>query len=106
MKIMQVTVEVARVEAASAEVLVLLHCEGEALVKQDTARLDTALDGALTTLVHSKEFEGKANEVVLYHTQGKVPAKRVVLVGLGKKNEVTTEASNGLSREARPPDEG
>ena len=52
MKIMQVTVEVARVEAASAEVLVLLHCEGEALVKQDTARLDTALDGALSTLVH------------------------------------------------------
>ena len=30
MKIMQVTVEVARVEAASTEVLVLLHCEGEA----------------------------------------------------------------------------
>jgi leucyl aminopeptidase len=91
MKIMQVTVEVARVEAASAEVLVLLHCEGEALAKQDTARLDKALDGALSTLVHSKEFEGKANEVLLYHTQDKVPAKRVVLVGLGKKNEVTTE---------------
>ena len=91
MKIMQVTVEVARVEAASAEVLVLLHCEGEALAKQDTARLDKALDGALSTLVHSKEFEGKANEVLLYHTHGKVPAKRVVLVGLGKKNEVTTE---------------
>ncbi|MEK6640611.1 MAG: leucyl aminopeptidase [Nitrospirota bacterium] len=91
MKIMQVTVEVARVEAASAEVLVLLHCEGEALAKQDTARLDTALGDALSTLVHSKEFEGKANEVLLYHTQGKVPAKRVVLVGLGKKNEVTTE---------------
>ena len=63
MKIMQVTVEVARVEAASAEVLVLLHCEGEALAKQDTARLDKALDGALSMLVHSKEFEGKANEV-------------------------------------------
>ena len=91
MKIMQVTVEVARVEAASTEVLVLLHCDGEALAKQETARLDQALGGALSTLVDSKEFEGKANEVLLYHTQGTVPAKRLVLVGLGKKNEVTTE---------------
>ena len=46
MKIMQVTVEVARAEAASAEVLVLLHCEGDALTTQDTARLDKALDAA------------------------------------------------------------
>ena len=91
MKIMQVTVEVERAETASAEVLVLTHCEGEALAKQDTALLDRALKSALSNLVHSKEFEGKANEVLLYHTQGTVPAKRVVLVGLGKKNEVTVE---------------
>ena len=91
MKIMQVTVEVGRTEATSAEVLVLLHCEGDALAAQDTARLDKAVDGALSTLVNSKEFEGKPNEVLLYHTHGKVPAKRLVLVGLGKKNEVTTE---------------
>ena len=34
MKIMQVTVQVGRVETASVEVLVLAHCEGEALAKQ------------------------------------------------------------------------
>ena len=33
MKIMQVTVQVGRVETASEEVLVLTHCEGEALVR-------------------------------------------------------------------------
>ena len=91
MKIMQVTVQVGRAETASAEVLVLTHCEGEALAKQDAALLDRALGGALSKLVQSKEFEGKANEVLLYHTQGTVPAKRLVLVGLGKKSEVTLE---------------
>jgi leucyl aminopeptidase len=91
MKIMQVKVQVGRAEAASAEVLVLTHCEGEGLGKQDAALLDRALGGALRTLVHSKEFEGKANEVLLYHTRGTVPAKRLVLVGLGRKSEVTLE---------------
>lgn len=91
MKTMQVTAQVGRVETASVEALVLTHCEGEALAKQDTALLDRALEGSLSMLVQSKEFEGKANEVLLYHTQGKMPAKRLVLVGLGKKNDVTLE---------------
>ena len=91
MKIMQVTVQVEQAETASAEVLVLTHCEGEALAKQGAAPLDRALGGSLSKLVQSKEFEGNANEVLLYHTQDKVPAKRLVLVGLGKKNEVTLE---------------
>src|SRR5207244_1352269 len=91
MKIMQVTAQVERAEEASTELLVLTHCEGEALAKQDAALLDRALGGALSKLVQSKEFEGKANEVLLYHTQDMVPAVRRVLVGLGKKKEVTIE---------------
>ncbi len=91
MKIMQVTAQVEPAETASAEVLVLTHCEGEALAKQGVTPLDRALGGALSKLVQSKEFEGKANEVLLYHTQDKVPAQRLVLVGLGKKSEVTLE---------------
>ena len=91
MKIMQVTVQVGRAETASAEVLVLMHCEGEGLARQDAALLNRPLGGALSNLVQSKEFEGKANEVLLYHTQDRVPAKRLVLVGLGKKNQVTLE---------------
>ena len=91
MKIMQVKVQVGRAETTSAEVLVLTHCEGEGWATQDAAPLDRALGGALRKLVQSKEFEGKANEVLLYHTQGTVPAKRLVLVGLGKKDKVTLE---------------
>ena len=91
MKIMQVTVQVGKAERAAAEVLVLTHCDGEGLGKEDAALLDRALGGSLRKLVQSKEFEGKANEVLLYHTQGSVPAKRLLLVGLGKKNEVTLE---------------
>ena len=91
MKIMQVTVQIGKVETAATEVLVLTHCEGEGLGKHDAALLDRALGGSLRKLLQSKEFEGKTNEVLLYHTQGSVPAKRLVLVGLGKKKDVTLE---------------
>lgn len=88
MKIMQVDTKQGRVETEATDAIVLTHCEGEAFAKQDAAVMDKALGGALTELLHSKEFEGKANEVVLFHTQGKVPAKRLILVGLGKKKDV------------------
>ncbi len=88
MKMMQVEAKAGRVEAETTEALVLTHCESEAFSRQDAAVLDKALGGALRDLLQSKEFEGKANEAVLFHTQGKVPAKRIILVGLGKKKDV------------------
>jgi len=91
MKIMQVKVQVGRADTTSAEVLVLMHCEGEGLAEQDAAVLDRALGGSLGKLVQSKEFEGKTNEVLLYHTPGTLLTKRLLLVGLGKKSEVTLE---------------
>jgi len=88
MKIMRVDTKQGRVEREATEALVLTHCEGEAFSDRDTAALDKALGGALQDLLQSKEFEGKVNEVVLFHTQGKVPAKRLILVGLGRKQDV------------------
>lgn len=88
MKIMQVDVKQGRVDTETTDALVLTHCEGEALSKQDAGVLDKALGGALHELLRSKEFEGKTNEALLFHTQGKVPAKRLILVGLGKKKDL------------------
>jgi len=90
MKIMRVDARAGRVETESTEVLVLTHCEGEAFSKQATV-IDKSMNGTLRELLQSKEFEGKANELVLVHTQGKVPAKRILLVGLGKEKDVTVD---------------
>lgn len=92
MNIMQIDAKVGRAEAEAAEILVLAHCEGERLNKQDTSALDKALGGSLSELLQSKEFEGKAGEILVYHTQGKVPSKRLLFVGLGKKNNLTLDA--------------
>jgi leucyl aminopeptidase len=52
---------------------------------------DKALDGCLSRLNTSKEFSGKAGSTRLIHTLGKLPAERLVVVGLGKKSELSSE---------------
>src|SRR5881296_3006985 len=85
MKAMEITVKEGRIESEPAEVLVLSHYEGETALQDGTAAVNKALDGWLQDLIKSGEFEGKSNQTALLHTQGKIPAKRVLLVGLGKK---------------------
>src|SRR5512134_1437448 len=92
MKNMHIEAKVGRAEAEAAELLVLAHCEGEPLAKPDASGLDKALGGSLRDLLQSREFEGRVGEVLVYHTHGKVPAKRILLVGLGKKRQLTLDA--------------
>lgn len=88
MKIMQVEVKQGRAETQEAEVLVLARCEGEGPLKHEAAAIDKALAGGLKELLRSGEFEGKANELVLIHTHGRTPVKRVLLAGLGKRKDL------------------
>lgn len=50
------------------------------------AAVDTALGGALARVYASGDFAGKKDEVVLLHPAG--PAARVLLVGLGKADDL------------------
>ncbi len=50
-----------------------------------------ALDGCLERLSATKEFSGKANTTHLIHTLGRLPAERLLLVGLGKQAELNGE---------------
>ncbi len=52
---------------------------------------DAALDGCLSRLAASREFCGKLKTSHLLHTLGRLPAGRLLLVGLGKKGEFSSE---------------
>ncbi len=53
--------------------------------------LDRAMGGYLSALFMQHEFTGKPNKSRLVHTLGKLPAERILLIGLGKKQELTGE---------------
>ena len=49
-----------------------------------TGAVDRALDGAVSGLIADGEIKGKLGELTMLHTLGRIPAKRVVVAGLGK----------------------
>ncbi|MBJ6724584.1 leucyl aminopeptidase [Geomesophilobacter sediminis] len=55
------------------------------------AACDARLEGCLQRLADNREFSGKLKTARLIHTLGKLPAERLLLVGLGKKGELDDE---------------
>ena len=92
MNVMHVEAKQGRADKDVTDLLVLLLSQGETILKQEAASINTLLGGHLQTLLEQREFEGKANETLLVHTQGKTPAKRVLLVGVGAKKELRLDS--------------
>ncbi len=64
-----------------------------------TGAVDRALDGAISQLIADGDAKGKAGEFTLLHTLGKIPAKRVVVAGLGKADEFDADKIRAVSAE-------
>ena len=71
-----------------ADVLVVNLFEGVKTPGGGTGAVDKAIDGLLSSYVIKKEgFKGKLNEMYVLPTHGKLPADKVLLVGLGKQKD-------------------
>lgn len=64
---------------------------GEALTGA-AASVDTALGGELSKLAAEAEYTGKRGSTLIVPTLGKLPARRVVLAGLGAADALSEEA--------------
>ncbi|MBA3395560.1 MAG: leucyl aminopeptidase [Deltaproteobacteria bacterium] len=51
--------------------------------------VDQALDGVLTDVCRSENFEAKTGQSLTVHTHGRLPARRVLIVGGGSRAEFT-----------------
>jgi leucyl aminopeptidase len=49
--------------------------------------VDSALGGVLAEVAKSESFDGKTAQSIVVHTHGRIPAKRVLVVGGGVKSE-------------------
>jgi len=74
--------------------------EGEKKLAGDTAAVDKALGGAITDLIKQGDIKGKLNEMTLLHSLGKLPAGRVLVLGLGKPKELDANKVRGAFAEA------
>ncbi len=88
---LQVEAKQGRLEGQAAEAAVLFLFEGETTLRNEAAWFDKALNGAVLDVIRSGEFEGKCGDLLLMHTHGKVPARRVLLAGVGKRKDLTLD---------------
>jgi len=51
------------------------------------AEIDEKLEGAILDLIQQEDISGKAKATTLLHTYGKIPAKRLLVVGLGEEEQ-------------------
>jgi leucyl aminopeptidase len=56
-----------------------------------TGAVDRALDGWISELIAQDSFKGKVGGTLIIPTHGKIPAKRVLLIGLGEAKDFDLE---------------
>ncbi len=64
-----------------------------------TKAVDDALSGSISELVESGEFRGKVGQVAVLYPREAIPARRVILVGLGQQSKFNLE---GVRRAIAP----
>ncbi len=97
---MEIKVVTGDITAIKTDALILNSFKGTKTLSGDIAAVDKALDGAISQLIKQGVIKGNLNEINLLHSLGKLPAGRVVIVGLGKKQELTAEKVRGAVAEA------
>jgi leucyl aminopeptidase len=76
------------ITAFATPLLVLQHFEDDGQPSGAAARVDEALGGLLTRLLSRGDFRGKPEEtLVVYPAEADFPGARVLLVGIGKREE-------------------
>lgn len=97
---MNVDVRVQDVLAYLGDAVIVNLFEGVKKPDGATKAVDQALGGLISQVIARGEFQGKAGTSVLLHTQGKLRAERVLVVGLGKEEDFGLETVRSVSGEA------
>lgn len=89
---MNLEVKQGRIQESDTDTVIVTLFEGSA-PSGATEAVNQALKGAIGALIAQGDFRGKANETAVLYPQGAIPAKRVIVVGLGKEEDFTLDAA-------------
>jgi len=89
---MKLSLETRDLARARADMLVVGRHAGEARLGPALQALDAVLGGTLSRVLAAEKFEGKPGQSSHFYTDGRLAAPRVLVVGLGQKNEASAEA--------------
>jgi leucyl aminopeptidase len=88
---MDVKISQGVIQESDADAIIVGLFEG-AQLEGSTQDVDQALDGAIYDLVEGGDLTGKAGDVAVLYPRGAIPARRVLVVGLGPQAEFSLES--------------
>ncbi len=97
---MNIRVEKGRPEKYPCELLLLFAFESPEPLKGPIGDVDLEWKGFISTLIKQGDFRGELFECHLLHPGGALPARRILLTGLGKKGEFDLEKWRGAASKA------
>jgi leucyl aminopeptidase len=102
---MDISVVAGSIQAVEDELIVVNLFEGTEKLGGATAAADQALGGAIADAIAGGDFKGKKGEVAVFYPRSGLPARRVLLVGLGPQDKfglnAVREAAAAAAKKAR-----
>ena len=87
---MKISVNKGKLAGTESEAIILALFEDKEL-SGEAREIDTKSNGLIGEVIAGHDFEAKPSQVSVIYTRGSLPAKRIVLVGLGKESEFDLE---------------
>jgi len=97
---MEIKAATGDITKSKAGAILVTHYEGVKSPEGEAAAADKVLGGAISSLIKQGAIKGKLNEITVLYSLGKLPAERVVIIGLGKKKELTADKIRGAAAES------
>ncbi|MGA9365261.1 MAG: leucyl aminopeptidase [Bacteroidota bacterium] len=88
---MKLSAEKTSLKKARTDVACTFLFEDRKLFDERMNALRKVLKGRIESLLETKDFKGKEGETVVLYTEGKLAARRLMLVGLGEQKKLTLE---------------
>jgi leucyl aminopeptidase len=88
----EVTIEVTAPGEGDPDALAILFPEGSDALSNGARELDARLEGRLQRLADGGELKGELGTTVVLHTDGALDVRRVVVAGIGGRDELDSDA--------------
>ncbi|MDP3985278.1 MAG: leucyl aminopeptidase, partial [bacterium] len=97
---MQITVQKDTIFRQKCAALFLPWIEGKKRPEGVTAAVESSLKGIFSELLNEERFTGAENQVISFRTLGVLPARHIIVVGLGSQKAIHTETIRRASARA------
>lgn len=97
---MKLEIHQGKIQEVQTDALIVNLFEGVKSPGGATGAINLALGNAISELISGGDLSGKLGEVGILYPRGGIPAKRVLVVGLGKEAEFTPESIRKASAAA------